>query len=131
MKTLLLLMLMAVSAEAQVFVDSILVLDGKLPHSTTLEYKIFQPGTIWKWAEEPLLEPTSKNVKATKAVYSLWDGFRLGAELVNRFNEPYKTEFAAYGNVRFNLTQDISAGLKVSFGTTDVVWRLNLERKVF
>ena len=69
--------------------------------------------------------------EATGKTFSLWDGLYIGSSLDSRFNEPYKTEFAAYASLRFNLTRDLAAGLKVSFGTTDVIWRLNLERRVF
>lgn len=118
MKTLLLLLIAtAAFAQSGRSADSVFVkLDWDSMMSNHSNYPEMQP--------TPVKQPTTRAGK-------FWDGIYIGSELTNCFEQPFETEFAAYGHLRLNLAQDLLTGLKVSFGTTNVVWRVNLEKKLF
>ena len=74
----------------------------------------------------------SSNAQASAdAVFNLWDGLYLGTELYRRFDPPFNTTMGIYGDLRFNLSKELGAGLRIAvpFGNS-VTYRLHLEKKL-
>lgn len=71
--------------------------------------------------------------QATNSVFSLWQGLHAGAEFQNNVTSPHNASFNAFGQVRFMLAKDLTAGLKVSLpmGMSGVRYEVNLSKRVF
>lgn len=75
----------------------------------------------------------TQSAQKVEQPYSVWDGVRVGCEFYNRFQSPYQTSFGAYGDVRLNLSRDLSVAARVMlpFGMDAVNYRIMLDKKIF
>ena len=71
--------------------------------------------------------------EATGKTFSLFQGFYIGAELQSRFASPHEATLNGFGQFKFGLAKDLTAGLKLSvpFGMSGVRYEVNLSKRVF